>query len=112
MVSIDTPVVARRRGRFVLRRAREARERTQTQGAEAMEWSLRKVMRIESGEVTIMPNDLRPLLEYLGIVDKEQVDMLLQAAKLSRQRAGGRQEWWDGLPFKDAMTPPMRQLVR
>ena len=112
MVSIDTPVVARRRVRLVLRRTREARKLTQTQVAEAMEWSLSKVMRIESGEVTIMPNDLRPLLAYLGIVDKEQVDMLLQAAKLSRQRAGGRTEWWDEAPFKDAMTPPMRQLVR
>src|SRR5262249_5342571 len=40
------------------------------------------------------------------------VDMLLQAAKLSRQRAGGRPEWWDESPFKDAMTPPMRQLIR
>ena len=74
MAAGDLPAVARRRVRMALREAREKRDLTQSQVAEAMEWSLSKVMRIESGEVTIAPNDLRFLLAYLGITDRARVD--------------------------------------
>src|SRR5262245_57822399 len=78
-----------------------------------MEWSLSKVMRIEGGEVTIAPNDLRPLLQYLDVVDPAQVSLLVDAAKISRQRvSSARTEWWDEAPFRDDMTPAMRQLAR
>ncbi|GGM24848.1 helix-turn-helix domain-containing protein [Dactylosporangium sucinum] len=49
----DTPAVARRRVRLAIRDARNAKGYTQGQVADAMDWSLSKVMRIESGEVTI-----------------------------------------------------------
>ena len=62
MTSPESPAGARRRVRLAVREAREARGLTQGQVAEAMEWSQSKVIRIESGEVTISPNDLRPLL--------------------------------------------------
>ena len=86
MASGDSPAVARRRVRLAVREAREAKDFTQGQVAEAMEWSLSKVMRIETGEVTVSPNDLRPLLAHLGITDKARVDELVRDAKLSRSR--------------------------
>jgi len=81
---------------------------TQTEVAEAMEWSLSKVMRIESGEVTVSQNDLRPLLGYLGIKDRAEVDALITAAKLSKQR----QQWWDEPRLRELITPPLYQLIQ
>jgi len=101
----DTPAVARRTVRLAIRDARTALSLTQTQVAEEMEWSLSKVMRIESGEVTISPNDLRPLLAYLGVRDKARIDALVQAAKASKQR----QQWWDNKRFAGMLTPAMKQ---
>jgi transcriptional regulator with XRE-family HTH domain len=63
----DSPSAARRRVRIAIREAREAASLTQTQVAQAMEWSLSKVNRIESGDVSVSANDLRPLLGYLKI---------------------------------------------
>jgi transcriptional regulator with XRE-family HTH domain len=108
MASGDQPAVARRRVRMALREAREKKELTQGQVAEAMEWSLSKVMRIESGEVTIAPNDLRFLLTHLGIADRVRIDELLQDAKTSRRR----QMWWDELRFREHTTPALRQLIQ
>jgi transcriptional regulator with XRE-family HTH domain len=104
----DSPAAARRHVRLAVRRAREALGLTQGQVAEAMEWSLSKVMRIENGEVTIAPNDLRPLLSYLGIKDKTTVDELTAAAKLSKQR----RQWWDSPEVRDGLTPALRQVVQ
>jgi transcriptional regulator with XRE-family HTH domain len=103
-----SPVGARRRVRRVLRSLRESKSLTQGQLAEAMDWSLSKVMRIENGDVTISVNDLRYLLQYLGITDREQVTDLLGAAKISRQR----QQWWDAPEIRDLLTPSMRQMIQ
>ncbi|MEV6925901.1 helix-turn-helix transcriptional regulator [Dactylosporangium sp. NPDC051485] len=104
----DTPAVARRKVRLAIKDARNAKGDTQTQVAEAMEWSLSKVMRIESGEVTISKNDLRPLLAYLGIKDRKIVEDLLEATAAARQR----KQWWDDKRYQGALlTPAMRQLI-
>lgn len=108
MASIESPAGARRRVRLAVRRAREAMGATQTEVAEAMEWSLSKVMRIESGEVTVSQNDLRPLLGYLGIKDRAEVDALITAAKLSKQR----QQWWDEPRLRELITPALYQLIQ
>lgn len=108
MAASNSPAVARRRVRLALREARDTRQLTQSQVAEAMEWSLSKVMRIESGEVSISPNDLRPLLAYLGITDRTVVDILVQDARVSRRR----QMWWDTPEFRDFITPAMRQMIQ
>lgn len=104
----DSPIVARRRVRLALRDARDARKLTQSQVAEAMDWSTSKIMRIETGEVTVSPNDLRPLLAHLGIVDRHQVDALIRDAKSSRQR----KQWWDAPKYRDQLTLPTRQLIQ
>jgi transcriptional regulator with XRE-family HTH domain len=103
----DSPYVARRRVRLAIRRARETRGATQTEVAEAMEWSLSKVMRIESGEVTISQNDLRPLLAYLGVKDRVEVESLVASAKLSKQRV----QWWETPHYRELLTPSIVQLM-
>ena len=108
MVSEDSPAVARRRVRLVVRAGREAKGLTQSEVAEAMEWSLSKVMRIESGEVTVSSNDLRPLLAYLGIRERAEVEDLVRAAKISKQR----RQWWDDTRYREALTPAMRQQIQ
>ena len=108
MTSPESPAGARRRVRLALREARLAKGDTQGHVAEAMEWSQSKVIRIESGEVTISPNDLRPLLAYLGITDKTTVDNLVQDARTSRRRA----MWWDEPRVREHLTPPSRQLIQ
>ncbi|WP_433211415.1 helix-turn-helix domain-containing protein [Dactylosporangium sp. CS-047395] len=90
-VESDKPAVARRKVRLAIKDSRNAKGDTQTQVAEAMEWSLSKVTRIESGDVAISANDLRPLLAYLGVEDRAIVDDLVQAAKASKARRPGRE---------------------
>lgn len=109
MATGDSPAAARRRVRLFLRHAREQKGLTQSQVAEEMEWSLSKVMRIESGEVTIAPNDLRPLLAYLDVSDKAVVDRLVEDVRISRRR---RQAWWDEPEFRETLTVALRQLAQ
>jgi transcriptional regulator with XRE-family HTH domain len=83
------PLVQRRRLRAELRTARQDARYTQDQVAKAMEWSLSKVIRIESGSVGVSANDLRALLGLYGIVSPERADELLDLARASRQSS-----WW------------------
>lgn len=50
-----------------------------------MEWSSSKLLRIESGEVGISVNDLRPLLAAYDITDRRLIDTLLDLARGSRK---------------------------
>src|SRR5919202_375342 len=104
----DSPTVARRRVRLAIREARDAAGFTQSQVAEAMEWSQSKVIRIENGEVSISPNDLRPLLSYLGVVDRARVNALVGDARTARLRQ--RRTWWQTPEFKD-LAEPLRRLI-
>lgn len=58
------PTVQRRRLRVELRKARDTAGLKQAEVARAMEWSPSKLIRIESGQVSISTNDLRALLTY------------------------------------------------
>lgn len=109
MTAGESPMIARRRVRLALREAREALNLTQSDVAEAMEWSLSKVIRIEGGEVSISPNDLRPLLVYLRVRDRSTVDSLLADAKLSRVRQP--RFWWQDERYKDHLTPGTKRLL-
>jgi transcriptional regulator with XRE-family HTH domain len=105
----DSPAVARRRVRLALREAREAAGFTQTQVAEAMEWSLSKVMRIESGEVSVALNDLKALLAYVKITDPATVAALVDTARTAKQR---RTMWWDEPGYREHLTLAMRQTIQ
>ena len=109
MAEGDSPTVARRRVRLAIREARDAAALTQSQVAEAMEWSHSKVIRIENGEVSISPNDLRPLLSYLGIQDKTVVAALIADARIARTRQ--REAWYQASQFREHLTPAQLRLI-
>jgi transcriptional regulator with XRE-family HTH domain len=103
----DTPAGARRRVRFAVRHAREERGLTQGQVADEMDWSLSKVMRIESGEVNISTGDLKMLLPFLGISDPADVERLLADAKTAR-----KQRWTVDAKYREHLSPTMIELMQ
>ena len=107
MVAGDSPAGARRRLRLALRKAREASGRTQGHVAEALDWSLSKVNRIESGDVTVSNTDLQALLRLLGVVDEDQVERLMQEARAARRRG-----WWDESRYREHLTPATLQVLQ
>ena len=106
MAEVNSPTVARRRVRLALREARESAGLTQQQVAEEMEWSLSKVIRIENGDVSISPNDLRPLLAFLGVKDRALINALIADAKVARTRQ--RVEWYQKAEFRELGDPLLR----
>jgi transcriptional regulator with XRE-family HTH domain len=94
---------------LALRDAREKAKLTQPQVAEAMEWSLSKVIRIENGDVSIAPNDLRPLLTFLNVKDRTLVAELLAFAKIARTRQ--RNAWYQQTGMRDHLTDAMLRLI-
>lgn len=84
MVDTPDPSVQRRRLRLELRKAREAAGKRQAEVAKAMDWSPSKLIRIESGQVSISTNDLRALLTHYGVKDSRRSTGLLELAKSSR----------------------------
>jgi transcriptional regulator with XRE-family HTH domain len=90
MPQIESPIVQQRRLRAELRRARDNADLTQKGVADELEWSPSKVIRIETGAVSISRSDLMALLQLYGIDDRTRVQELLDMAKASKQ-----QSWWD-----------------
>jgi len=84
-----SPAVTRRRLRTELRRARLDAGLTQEHVAQAMDWSLSKLIRIENGTNTISTNDLKVLVQHYGITDEKRTAELLSLARTSRERS-----WW------------------
>jgi transcriptional regulator with XRE-family HTH domain len=106
-MSSTEPAVARRRVRLALRRARMAKQLTQGQVAEAMEWSLSKVMRIEKGDVSISGTDLRVLLDFLDVRDPGEVKQLLADARTSRT-----ERWSAEAAYREHLTPALSALLQ
>jgi len=101
----DGPV-SRRRLRARLRQARNDRGLTQGKVADAMDWSLSKLIRIESGSVRISSSDLKVLLQYYGIDDPSQIDEYLDLARASRREQTG---WWAA--FRGVASPQYLTFV-
>ena len=74
-----------------------------------MEWSLSKVIRIENGDVSIAPNDLKPLLAFLNVKDRTEVAELLALAKVARTRQ--RTAWYQTPAAKEHLTSAMLRLI-
>lgn len=104
MVRGHDPVVERRRLSRELRRLRERARLTQQEVADKFEWSLSKVIRMETAVVTVSLADLRSLLAYFQVTDQEAVNDLLAASRASRGRP-----WSDD--FKDVLNPEYRKLL-
>lgn len=98
------PAVQRRRLRAELRRVRLEAGLTQDQVAEAMDWSLSKVIRIENGSVSISTNDLKAILQYYKITDSERVEDLIAIGRVARERS-----WWS--EYRDIASRQLLQLI-
>jgi transcriptional regulator with XRE-family HTH domain len=107
MATGDTPAGARRRLRLGLRKAREAKGLTQGQVAEALVWSLSKVNRIESGEVTISNTDLDALLRLFDVQDEKLIERMTADARAARRRG-----WWDDPLFREHLSPATLQVLQ
>lgn len=101
MVEAPDPSVQRRRLRLELRKAREAAGLRQAEVAKAMDWSPSKLIRIESGQVSISTNDLRALLAHYSVKDSRRSTTLLELAKSSR-----------GTSFYDQYVPVLKPGFR
>jgi transcriptional regulator with XRE-family HTH domain len=97
-----SPVVARRRLRTELRRARLDAGLTQEQVATAMDWSLSKLIRIENGTVGISMNDLKVILGHYKITDERTADLI------ALSRGARARSWWND--YRD-VSPRLVQLI-
>lgn len=100
----DDPSAHRRRLGDDLRRSREALGLTQQQAADQLEWSLSKLIRIETGAHGVSVSDLRSMLGVYQISDQTQVDALMTAARASRAKA-----WWN--PYRDVVPTPFARYL-
>ncbi|MFC4069744.1 helix-turn-helix domain-containing protein [Actinoplanes subglobosus] len=80
------PTIARHLVRQRLRELRESSELSPATVAELTGWSLSKLNRIESGDVTVQPLEVRALLRFYGVEDKNVVDTLARLSQASRTR--------------------------
>ncbi|MEU4422346.1 helix-turn-helix transcriptional regulator [Actinoplanes sp. NPDC024001] len=101
------PAVARRRVRLALRSAREATGLSQQDVAGAIGWSLSKLQRIELGEVTISPTDLRAALEKYGVTDENYIASLMEDAWAAR-----RERYWTNPEYREHLPPGLLQLLQ
>ncbi|MER6101991.1 helix-turn-helix transcriptional regulator [Streptomyces sp. NPDC001832] len=83
------PTVRSRRLGAVLRRYREAAKLDQQHAADHIVGSKAKISRIEAGQVSARPGDVRLLLELYGVQDRAVYQRLEQLARDSNKRG-----WW------------------
>jgi transcriptional regulator with XRE-family HTH domain len=104
MTTAYGPTSGRLRLRTALRGAREAARLTQHQVADAMDWSLSKVIRIEKGTVSVSTNDVRALLQLYRVTDQHHIDDLVDLARAARKKA-----WWT--KYRNAVPPYFGELM-
>jgi transcriptional regulator with XRE-family HTH domain len=100
----SSPLVERRRLRAELRQARLEAGLTQEAVAEQMDWSLSKLIRIETGAVGISTNDLTALLRLYNVKDPKRVRALVAQGKEAR-----KQTWWS--KYRTALPPTYFQYI-
>ena len=100
----ETPLLELRRLRGRLKRARESLKLTQRDVAEALDWSTSKLIRIENGPVGISVTDLKALLLHYNIIDKADVDQLVEMARASKKSA-----WWQ--KYRHQITPQFQTFL-
>lgn len=79
------PSNCRLRLRRALREARFAKGFSQRDVADAQDWSVSKLLRIEGGSVGVSTTDLRALLDMYEIRDPSKVDELTRWAQIARR---------------------------
>lgn len=103
MTPVD-PSLNRRKLRLALRQARERAGLTQREAAEQVEWSQSKLIRVETGTVSVSVSDLRALATLYRITDPVEVQELEQAARGSKGAS-----WWS--KYHDVVTPQFAQYL-
>ena len=99
-----SPVVHRRRLRLELRKARLHIGLTQEEVARRMDWSLSKIIRIETGSVSVSTNDLTALLRLYRVDNSERVEELVARGRAARQHA-----WWSR--YRHVLPPGYLQYI-
>ncbi|MEU5887386.1 helix-turn-helix transcriptional regulator [Streptomyces sp. NPDC047461] len=103
MTPVD-PSLNRRKLRLALRQARERAGLTQREAAGQVEWSQSKLIRVETGTVSVSVSDLRALVTLYRITDPAEVHELEQAARGSKGAS-----WWS--KYHDVVTPQFAQYL-
>ncbi|MES4887306.1 helix-turn-helix transcriptional regulator [Streptomyces sp. NPDC096012] len=98
------PSLNRRKLRLALRHARERAGLSQREAAERVEWSQSKLIRVETGTVSVSVSDLRALMWLYEITDPDLVHELEQAARGSKGPS-----WWS--PYHDVVSPQYAQYL-
>ena len=104
MPSAEVSSTQRRRLRTVLRQLRADAALTQEQVAGEMDWSLSKVIRIETGAVSVSVNDVRALLALYSVTDRGRADRIIELARVARQRP-----WW--YPYREHYSPAFQSYL-
>ncbi len=98
MPPVIDPSLNRHKLRIALRRARGEAGISQQETTQHLQWSLSKLIRIESGAVSVSVTDLRALMDLYGISMPETMRDLEEAARNSRGTS-----WWSH--FSDVTGP-------
>jgi transcriptional regulator with XRE-family HTH domain len=93
------PTVQRRRLGIELRRLRETAGKGLDEIAKVLECSASKVSRIENGQVSASPRDVRDMLEFYG-VEEERREQLVEFARVARKKG-----WWEA--YSDTLVVPL-----
>ena len=104
MPSAEVSSTQRRRLRTVLRQLRTEAALTQEQVAGEMDWSLSKVIRIETGAVSVSVNDVRALLTLYSVTDRSRADGIIELARVARQRP-----WW--YAYREHYSPAFQSYL-
>ncbi|MDX8047820.1 helix-turn-helix transcriptional regulator [Lentzea sp. BCCO 10_0798] len=89
---MNSPVVLQKRLLDELKQMRDELELTQQAVAEALDWSVSKLIRVEKGENKVSVTDVQALLFHYGVTDKERVDELVGMARAIKR---SRSAWMD-----------------
>lgn len=104
MTLSTNPLVERRRVRDALRQARQDAGLTQETVADQMDWSMSKIIRIETGSVGISTNDLTALLRLYKVKDPQRIKDLI-----TRGRAGRKPTWYS--KYRQILSPVYFQYI-
>lgn len=101
---VQDPATARRQLKVALRHERGMKNLTRDEAARRLDWSLSKLVRIESGHQGISVTDLRALLDLYGVADADKIQDYAELARWSR-----RQAWWAA--YRDIITKQFGQYL-
>jgi transcriptional regulator with XRE-family HTH domain len=90
-------MMQRRRLKSELRRIRTKAGFRQQDVAEAMDWSLSKLIRLESSG-KVATSDLRALLQHYKVVDQKEIERYVAMARASKEEG-----WWS--KYREATSP-------